>query len=182
MPVKEKDEVLMEDIKEDLHSMRVMVVEANDVSELDRCNFASLFGMYRNPQQQVVFIRTIYRQIIREVLKFFSARHVTKAMANVCILGEVFRSQRGFIDIEMSLEDVECINQHVYGLGKRYSAGVVWEGICAWNWMKRKKAVRVCVMPFPDDEQSLMLIEEELEAISRTLENWEGSRSGSCID
>lgn len=182
MPVKEKDEVLLEDIKEDLQSIRTAVMESGDISKLDEYNFEGLFGIYKNPEQQVVFMRTIYKQITREILKFLSSKCISEAMVSICVLYEMFRSQRGYIDVEMSLEDVECINQHVYGLGKRENTGVIWEGIRAWGCLKRKKAIRICVMPFPDDEQSLMAIEEELEVISRTLDNWDESRNESCID
>ncbi|WEL39058.1 hypothetical protein PFJ87_07g01360 [Encephalitozoon hellem] len=182
MPVKEKDEVLLEDIKEDLQSIRAAIMASGDISRLDEYNFESLFGIYKNPEQQVVFIRTVYKQITREVLKFLSSKHIPEAMVNICVLYEVFKSQRGYIDAEMSLEDVECINQHVYRLGKKENAGIIREGMCAWNCLKRKKAIRICVMPFPDDEQSLMAIEEELESISKTLDNWDESRNESCID
>ncbi|ADM11870.1 uncharacterized protein Eint_071070 [Encephalitozoon intestinalis ATCC 50506] len=182
MPVKEKEEVLLKDIKEDVQSVRDAVVLSDDVSRIDEYNFESLFGIYKNPQQQVVFVRTIYRQLVGEILKFFSSKCVAEAMTNICILEEVFRSQRGYIDIEMSLEDVECINQHAYSLGKKENSGVVREGIRAWNCLKQRKAIRICVMPFPDDERSLMLIEEELEAISKTLDGWEDSRDGNCTN
>lgn len=180
--MKEREEVLLEDIKGDLQRMRVGVIESGDMAVLDTWDFRSLLGMYKNPQQQVVFVRTIYSWIVQEALRFLSSGDVAEAMVNICILDEVFRSQGGSIDIEMSLEGVESINQHVYRVGRRDNSGVIWDGVHGWNGLKRKKAIRICVTPFPDDEQSLILLEQELESISRKLEEWDEARDEGRVD
>ena len=182
MPVKEREEVLVEDIEADLERMRAGVIGAKDMSVLGTWDFQGIHRMYKNPQQQVVFIRTVYTQIVQEALRFLSEGRVEEAMVNICILDEVFLSQEGRIDVEMSLEGVESINQHVYRVGKGESSAMALDGARGWNGLKKRKAIRICVTPFPDDEQSLMLIEQELESISRTLDCWDDVRDAGRAD
>jgi hypothetical protein len=173
MPVKEKEETLVEDIKQDLLNIRTMVIEAEDMSRLDECDFRKLAWIYKNPQQQVVFIRKIHNQIIQEVLKFLSEGRNVEAMINICILYEVYDSQDRMIDIEMQLEWIESINQHVHSIQKNVEQYAFHHGLIVWDFMRSINAIRICITPFPEDDQCLVALEDELCQISNVLDRFE---------
>ncbi|KAH9411111.1 hypothetical protein HK407_08g12550 [Ordospora pajunii] len=173
MPVKEKEGALVEDIKRDLLHIREMMFETGDVSRLDECDFRKLAWIYKNPQQQVVFVRKIHNQIIQEVLAFLSEGRDVEAMMNICILYEVFDSQDRMIDIEMQLEWIESINEHVHSMWKKAEHGIVREGLSVWDFLRSTNAIRICIMPFPEDDRCLMVLEDELCQISSVLDGFE---------
>lgn len=175
MPVKEKDEVLAKDIREDLASMRSMAMGDEDISKIDTYNFEDIRGMYKNQQQQITFVRRIYSEIIQEVLGFMSRGHTVEAMINLCILDRMFCGQNGDIGIETGLDCVEAINQYIHGVCKRdtgdcgFVSRAIRSGAHSWNRLKTQRAIHVCATPFLDDNQNLASIEQELEAMSRSL-------------
>ncbi|KAM0672190.1 hypothetical protein CWI42_081070 [Ordospora colligata] len=172
MPVKEK-ETLVDDIKLDLLNIRAMVLEADDISRLDECDFRKLAWIYKNPQQQVIFIRKMHNQIIQEVLKFlFEGRNI-EAVINICILYEIYDSQDRMIDIEMQLEWIEAINQHLHSIEKKVEKDVFHHGLGVWDFMRSINAIRICITPFPEDDQCLMALEDELCQISNALDRFE---------
>lgn len=177
MPVKEKEEVLTKDIKEDLNNIRMAVIAAENVSELSTYNLRKLSQMYKNPQQQITFMRKIYSESIQEVLSFMSRDCLVEAMINLCVLEAIFDSQQGCIDIETGLDCIEAINQYIYKITRNdgsstkenFLSRFICSGIDAWNNLKAKRAIRVCITPFLDYSQNLTSIEQELDAISETL-------------
>lgn len=175
MPVKEKDEVLANDIRGDMEKVRADLL-ARGEDALFEYDFGRLCGMYRNQQQQTTFMKRIYSEIIQETLGFIARDATSSALANLCILEAVFDAQDGVVGIETGLECVETVNDFAYRVQKREMGTLAESGAASWNGLKMKRAMHVCISPFLDDSKNLALIEQELDRISQRLDSWRGEQ------
>jgi hypothetical protein len=161
-----KDE-LLGDIREDLNGI-------TDVEQIRSFNYALLCGMYKNKQEEVVFIRTIHSELTNGILRAIRAGDTMRFSVCMGVLHEVYTCTRKSIDIEMTIESIEAVNQYLYRIGKRGTGDSALRRAIDYSydvWMRLKAlgAVRVCLLPFLSHEYELAAVEEELDSIEATL-------------
>jgi hypothetical protein len=159
-------DTLFKDIEEDLN-------EIETVEDIKTFNYGALCGMYRNKQEEVVFIRAVHSVIVERILKGIRERNTARFCVLVGILHEIYICTGKHIDVEMTIENVEAINQHFHTIRKKRDSVLhkaVEYAYETWTRLKALNGLRICILPFLAHEYELIAAEEELNSIEGILQ------------